>query len=92
MTDKEVRKLKRAELLEILVAQKKEIIRLEKQLKEAEEKLQSRDIIIQQAGSIAEASLRLNHIFEDAQNAANQYLENVRRLAAQQKGTERNDA
>lgn len=92
MTDKEVRKLKRAELLEILVQQKKEIVRLEKQLKEAEEKLQSRDIIIQQAGSIAEASLRLNHIFEDAQNAANQYLENVRRLTAQQKGTDRNDA
>lgn len=92
MTDKEVRRLKRAELLEILVEQKKEIARLEEQLKEAEEKLQSRDIMIKQAGSIAEASLRLNHIFEDAQNAANQYLENVRRLATQQKGIDRNDA
>lgn len=80
MTDKEVHKLKRAELLEILVEQKKEIARLKKRLKAAEEKLESRDILIRQAGSIAEASLQLNHIFEDAQNAADQYLENIRRL------------
>lgn len=87
MTDKEVRRLKRSELLEILVEQKKEIERLEKSLEEAEQKLHSREIMLQQAGSIAQAALQLNHIFEDAQKAADQYLENVQRLSSGQKGT-----
>lgn len=86
MTDKEVRRLKRSELLEILVEQKKEIERLEKSLEEAEQKLHSREIMLQQAGSIAQAALQLNHIFEDAQRAADQYLENVQRLSSGQKG------
>lgn len=81
MTEKELHKLKRAELLEILLIQSKQIAVLKKRLKETEEKLQSREIMIEQAGSIAEASLRLNHIFEDAQKAADQYLENIRSMS-----------
>ena len=82
MTDKELHKLKRAELLEILVEQSKEIDSLKEQLANAREKLKSREIVMAKAGSIAEASLALNHIFSDAQKAADQYLENVRRLCA----------
>lgn len=82
MTDKELHKLKRAELLEIMVEQSKEIDTLKKQLAAAERKLQNRRIMIEKAGSIAEASLALNHIFSDAQKAADQYLENVQRLCA----------
>ncbi len=85
MTDKEVHKLKKTELLEILVEQKKEIARLEKLLEETEKKLHSKEIILQEAGSIAQAALGLNHIFEDAQRAADQYLENVKRLCTGQK-------
>ena len=83
MTDKELHKLKRSELLEILVEQSKEIDRLKGQLEEAEKQLQSRKIVIEKAGSIAEASLALNRIFSDAQKAADQYLENVRRLCTE---------
>lgn len=83
MTDKELHKLKRSELLELLVEQSKEIDRLKGQLEEAEKQLQSRKIAIEKAGSIAEASLALNHIFSDAQKAADQYLENVRRLCTE---------
>lgn len=88
MTDKELRKLKRVELLEILVEQSREIARLKKRLKETEKKLHDREIQIEESGSIAEAALRLNHIFEDAQKAADQYLENVRREKPQRKGND----
>jgi hypothetical protein len=79
MTDKELHKLKRAELLEIMLAQSSEIEKLRGELEAAEEKLKSRELEIAESGSIAEAALRLNHIFEDAQAAADLYLENIRR-------------
>lgn len=83
MTDKEVRKLSRAELLEMMVAQGKEIERLQAQLDKARQQLADRRIEVQQAGSIAEAALRLNGVFEAAQRAADQYLENIRHLAGE---------
>lgn len=42
------------------------------------------------AGSIAEASLEINKIFEVAQKTADQYLENIYRLAEQQNKNEKN--
>lgn len=80
MTEKELKKLTRAELLEILIYQTKQITELEQRLEEAEEALEDRRIRIQNAGSIAEASLELSGIFEAAQRAADQYLENVKAL------------
>ena len=80
MTDKELHRLKRSELLEIMIAQNKEIERLRNCLSEAEEKLKERNIIMQNAGSIAEAALKINEIFESAQRAADQYIESVRHL------------
>lgn len=46
-----------------------------------EEMRASRAIELEEAGSIAEASLRLNGIFEAAQRSAEQYLMNVKRLS-----------
>lgn len=84
MTDKELRKLKRSELLEMLIEQQKELNDVKKQLEEAKARLESRDIAIRQAGSIAEAALQLNGVFEAAQKAADQYLENIRKLSGEQ--------
>ena len=81
MTEKELLKLKKSELLEIMLAQSKEIDSLREQLAEAEEKLASRRIAIKESGSIAEASLKLTQIFEEAQKAADLYVENVKRRA-----------
>lgn len=78
MTEKEFRKLSRLELLEILTEQSRRIEELSQKLEETEKKLQSRKLQIEKAGSIAEASLQLNRVFEAAQAAADQYLENVR--------------
>lgn len=79
MTNKELKKLSRAELLEMLIAQSKEMEVLKKQLKEANEMLEDRRIKIENSGSIAEAALKLNGVFEAAQKAATQYLENIQR-------------
>lgn len=47
----------------------------------------------QEAGSIAEAALRLNKVFEAAQQAADQYLENIRTQAEiSQNGETENEA
>lgn len=78
MTEKEVRKLSRLQLLEILVEQANEIEQLKTELKETKEQLADRKIVIEQSGSLAEAALRLNGVFEAAQRAADQYLENIR--------------
>lgn len=78
MTEKELKKLNRSELLEILVAQGEKIETLEQQLADAQKALQDRRIEISSCGSIAEAALKLNRIFEDAESAAAQYLESVR--------------
>ena len=79
-TNKELRKLSRADLLELLLEEGRKNEELQKQLKMAEEQLASRDILIDNAGSIAEAALKLNGVFEAAERAAVQYLENVSRL------------
>jgi len=78
MTDKELRKLSRADLLEILIEQSEEIELLRERLKTAELALEHKEIIISNSGSIAEAALRLNGIFEAADAAGRQYLENLR--------------
>ena len=53
MTDKELKRLSRGELLEMLIQQSKELERLRKQLDAAESALQNREIAITNAGSIA---------------------------------------
>lgn len=79
MTEKELHKLKRGELLEMMLAQSREIDALRARVSELEEKLADREIRIRESGSIAEAALKINGIFEAAQAAADQYLENVKR-------------
>ena len=78
MTDKELRKLKRADLLELLIDQDKQMEALKAKLAEAESSLAERSIMIEKAGSIAEASVALNGVFAAAQSAAVQYLENIK--------------
>ena len=77
MTDRELRKLSRKDLLEMLLIQSRELTRVKQELEEANAQLQQRRIAISQSGSIAEAALKLNGIFEAAQAAADQYLENM---------------
>ncbi len=77
MKDKDLRKLTRKQLLELLLLQTERADELEKKLKNTEEQLHDRQLTEMQAGNIAEAAMRLNNVFETAQAAADQYLENI---------------
>lgn len=78
MTNKELKKLTRTELLELLLAQTERADSLEKEIEELRKKLSEKDIAIQNSGSIAEAALKINDIFNAAQAAADQYLMNIK--------------
>ena len=78
MTDRELQKLKRVELLQLLVEQSRELDALRQELAQARRDLEARELRLQEAGSIAEASMQLNGVFEAAQRAADQYLESIR--------------
>lgn len=84
MTKQDLKKLSRSDLLELLLEQTKENERLQATLTEANRKLADREIMLDQAGSIAEATLKLNGVFEAAQQACDQYIENIHRLHARQ--------
>lgn len=79
MTEKELRRLSRAELLEMLLAQTEENRQLKRELKEARDALSNRQIAIEESGTMAEAALKLNGVFEAADRAVQQYLENMER-------------
>ena len=83
MTEKELLKLKRSEMLEIMLAQSREIDELRKELEETKAQLEDKKIKVRKAGSLAEASLQLTNIFVEAQKAADLYVENIKRRALQ---------
>nr|WP_303974788.1 DNA repair protein [Streptococcus merionis] len=76
---KTIKRLKKVEMLEIMSKQAEEIDRLRQRIDELESQLADKQVKLAEVGSIAEASLRLTNIFEEAQTAADIYLENIRR-------------
>ncbi|MDK8091925.1 DNA repair protein [Streptococcus intermedius] len=73
-----LKKLSRLEILELFLKQSEELAQVKEELKIAKEELAERRIVISESGSIAEAALKLSGIFEVAQKAANEYLDNVK--------------
>lgn len=87
LSDKELRRLKRVELLEMLLELSRENEALMLELEEKNRiiealnlQLENRKIDLKHAGTIAEASFKLNGVFEAAEKAAEQYLENLQYL------------
>lgn len=81
MTEQEMKRLSRAELLEIIILQSKENETLKEENGKLRQEVEDRRIAISEAGDLAEASLRLSGIFEDAEAAVAQYKENIVRLS-----------
>lgn len=81
METAKLRKLSRAELLQMLVQISEDNERLTRENEELNAKINSREIQLQKAGSIAEASLAIHEVMIHAQQAANQYQENIKRLS-----------
>ena len=84
MKDRDLRRLSRTDLLELLLAQRKENEQLRCILDETQSQLADRTIKIDNAGSIAEASLQLSGIFNAAQDSCQQYMENIKLLSERQ--------
>ena len=80
MTEKELKRLSRAELLELLLEQVEENEALRAEIANLKGQLEDRAIKIENAGSIAEAALRLNGVFEAAEAAAKQYVDSLKEL------------
>ena len=77
MADRELRRMRRAELIEIIYALKQSEDQLKEENAALTAQLQDRQIHIENAGSIAQAALELNRVFEAAQAAADDYLHSV---------------
>ena len=77
MTDKELKKLKRSELLDMLIYQTEQNKNLREELEAAHRAMARRDIAIENSGSLAEAAARIAELFDSADRAAKLYLENV---------------
>ena len=79
MKKRDLTKLKKQEILKIMVEQGEEIDRLRARIDELEQELGQIEIDKDKVGSIAEASLAVTKIFDEADKAARIYLENIRR-------------
>lgn len=83
-TKSDLLKLKKKDLLEIMLRQSEEIDALRAQVTELQAKLDDRNFEFDRIGSIAEASLAVTNIFDEAERAAKLYLENIRRKINEQ--------
>lgn len=77
MTNKELKKLSRADLLDLLMHQTRENERLQAELDEANRQLADRRLRVSKAGSLAQAAMEVNGVMAAAEKAAAQYLENI---------------
>lgn len=84
MTDRQLRKASRTDLLKLLLEQRKENETMRRQIDQLQEQLQQRQITIDQSGSLAEAALKLSGIFDAAETACQYYTENIRGLSGRQ--------
>lgn len=80
MNEKEIRKLSRLELLELLVSVSEENEALRREAEALQKQLADREIDMASTGSIAEAAMSLSGIFDAAQDAADRYLENIKKV------------
>lgn len=81
MTEKELKKLNRYQLLELLLVQTERADSLEQKAEQLQAKLDERELRFAQLGSIAEASVCVSGVFEAAQKAADLYLESAKKQA-----------
>ena len=78
MTDKEFKRLSRAQLIDIIYQLQLQIDKLNEEKQELESKLKDKRLRLKSVGNIAEAALEINNCFRSAQNAAKQYLNEIK--------------
>ena len=81
MTEKDLKKLNRYQLLELLIVQTERADKLQTRADALETELNNREIKMASLGSIAEASLQLGGVFQAAQKSADIYLDAAKKRA-----------
>lgn len=81
MTEKELKRLNRYQLLDLLVMQTERADKLQKQVEDLEKRLKDREINLSNLGSVAEAAMQMTGVFEASQQAADLYLETAQKRA-----------
>ena len=84
MTDKQFKRLKRSEMIEIIYEYQKREMELQYQIERLEEKLQVQEMKISETGSIQDAIAVLNQVLLVSLQTADQYLKQVREICADQ--------
>ena len=80
MTDKEFKRLSRAQLIDIIYTLQLELDKVNEEKQELKSKLADKRLRLQSAGNIADAALEINDCFRSAQNAAEQYLNEIKAI------------
>ena len=80
MTDKEFKHLSRSQLIEIIYRLQLQIDELNEQKQVLEDALADKRLRISNTGNLAEAALEINDCFRSAQNAAEQYLNEIKAI------------
>ena len=80
MTDKEFKRLNRSQLIEIIYQFQIKVEELTQENQNLSTALEDKRLRITRAGSIAEAALAVNNVMQSAQNAAQQYLDEIQSL------------
>ena len=80
MTDKEFKRLNRAQLIDIIYQLQLQIDTLTEKNQALEQELADKRLRLSNAGNIADAALEMNNCFRSAQDAAEQYLNEIKTL------------
>ena len=80
MTDKEFKRLSRAQLIDIIYQLQLLNDKVNEEKQELERELADKRLRLNNAGNIAEAALEINNSFSSAQNAAEQYLNEIKTI------------
>lgn len=80
MTDREFKQLNRAQLIDVIYQLQLQVDELNGQKQKLEAAIADKRLRISAVGSIAEAALEINDCFRNAQNAANQYLSEIKAI------------
>ena len=81
MTEKELKKLNRYQLLELLLVQTERADHLQEKVDELTEQLELRSLNLSKLGSIAEAAMQVSGVLEASQRAADLYFESAKKQA-----------
>lgn len=80
MTDKEFKRLSRSQLIDIIYQLQLQIDKLTEQNQKLKQELADKRLRLRNAGNIADAALEINDCFRSAQNAAEQYLNEIKAI------------